>query len=59
MRWNHELERRHPMTIEIKLVLGLIVSAVILFATERLPVEKTTTQKGWHCADHAENGKVR
>ncbi len=29
------------MTIEILLVLGLVVSAVILFATERLPVDLT------------------
>ncbi len=29
------------MTIEIILVLGLVVSAVILFATERLPVDLT------------------
>jgi di/tricarboxylate transporter len=29
------------MTIEIALVLGLVVSAVILFATERLPVDLT------------------
>ena len=29
------------MTVEIALVLGLVVSAVILFATERLPVDLT------------------
>ncbi len=29
------------MTIEIALVLGLVFSAVILFATERLPVDLT------------------
>lgn len=29
------------MTLEIILVLGLVISAVILFATERLPVDLT------------------
>lgn len=29
------------MTLEIALVLGLVVSAVILFATEKLPVDLT------------------
>ena len=29
------------MTLEILLVLGVVVAAVILFATERLPVDLT------------------